>query len=213
MDAGGEDMKNRGSAVYLATHQDGRQGVQEQGPRGAHEQGHRDWYRRADHRPSTEAVPGAAPPRPRAGRRADGARTWRFTLPVGDVSVPSARRTVRDLLGCASLPEDLLHSALLVVSELVTNAVRHAALLSREIGVLVRLDAHRLQIAVEDGHPYRPDYWPNAPADVPGHEHVGGRGLLLVAHLAAEAGGGCETERTPTGGKVVRVTLPLPAGR
>ena len=208
-------MKNRGSAVYQAayptTHHGGRQGGREQASRRGHEPGRRGRHRVAEHRTPPEATPGtAAAPRPLGGRRPDrGTGAWWFTLPVGDASVPTARRTVRDLLRWAPLPEDLRHAALLIVSELVTNAVRHAARWSREIGVEVRLDGRQLLLAVADGHPHRP----TALAVAPGHEHTGGRGLLLVTHLAAEAGGGCETERTPSGGKVIRVTLPLPAGR
>jgi two-component sensor histidine kinase len=98
-----------------------------------------------------------------------------------------------------------MHSLSLILSELVTNAVRHAALLSTEIGVEVSLGAGWVRLGVEDGHPYRPA----ALAAEPAHEHTGGRGLLLVKATVAEAGGSCEVERTASGGKVVRVTLPL----
>ncbi|WP_374228516.1 ATP-binding protein [Streptomyces sp. CNQ085] len=123
-------------------------------------------------------------------------------------SVPRARRAVRDLVGRRGAPVvgELMDGLLLVLSELVTNAVRHAALLSAEIGVEISLDAGRIRLGVEDGHPYRPA----ALAAVPGHDHTGGRGLLLVKAVVAEAGGSCETERTAFGGKVVRVALPLP---
>ncbi|MGY1453571.1 ATP-binding protein [Streptomyces sp. SS8] len=144
------------------------------------------------------------PPRNRP-RPYEGA--WRFAVPVHESSVPRARHAVRDLLGRrgAPLADELMDGLLLILSELVTNAVRHAALLSTEIGVEVRLDAGRVRLGVEDGHPYRPA----APAAVPEREHTGGRGLLLVEAVVAEAGGFRETERTASGGKVVRVTLPL----
>lgn len=155
------------------------------------------------------AAPGgpAVRPRPYEG-------TWRFTAPVRDSSVPRARHTVRDLLrrGGVPLSEELLHSLLLILSELVTNAVRHAALLSTEIGVEVVVGADRVWIGVEDGHPYRP----SALAADPDREHTGGRGLLLVTATVAEAGGSCEVLQTASGGKVVRAVLPLwptsPAG-
>nr|WP_241027863.1 ATP-binding protein [Streptomyces verrucosisporus] len=133
---------------------------------------------------------------------------WRFTVPVHESSVHRARHAVRDLLGRrgAPLADELMDGLLLILSELVTNAVRHAALLSAEIGVEVRLDAGRVRLGVEDGHPYRPA----APAAAPEREHTGGRGLFLVKAVVAEAGGFCETERTASGGKVVRVALPLP---
>nr|WP_240958270.1 ATP-binding protein [Streptomyces barkulensis] len=129
-------------------------------------------------------------------------------------SVPRARHAVRDLLRRAGAPvaDELMDGLLLILSELVANAVRHAALLSTEIGVEISLDAGRVRLGVEDGHPYRPA----ALAVAPGREHTGGRGLLLVKAVVAEAGGSCEAERTASGGKVVRVVLPrasLPPSR
>ncbi len=90
--------------------------------------------------------------------------------------------------------------------------MRHAALLSTEIGVEVVVGADRVWIGVEDGHPYRP----SALAADPDREHTGGRGLLLVTATVAEAGGSCEVLQTASGGKVIRAVLPLwptsPAG-
>ncbi|MFC4496068.1 ATP-binding protein [Streptomyces ovatisporus] len=133
--------------------------------------------------------------------------TWRFTAPAKDTSVPQLRHTVRDLLRRRGVvPEDTLQNLLLILSELATNAVRHAALLSPEIGVEVSLQRGWLRVAVEDGHPYRPKA---LDAD-PEHEHLGGRGLLLVKMITLEAGGLCDVEQTGTGGKIVWAALPLP---
>ncbi|MGH3324482.1 MAG: ATP-binding protein, partial [Streptomyces sp.] len=88
----------------------------------------------------------------------------------------------------------------------VTNSVRHAALLSPEIGVEVSLGNGWLRVAVEDSHPYRPKA---LDAD-PGQEHTGGRGLLLVKMITLEAGGVCDVEQTGAGGKVIWAALPLP---
>ncbi|HEX5566169.1 MAG TPA: ATP-binding protein [Streptomyces sp.] len=136
--------------------------------------------------------------------------TWRFALPVRDSSVPRVRHAVRGLLRRRGAPVtgELLDGLLLILSELTTNAVRHAALLSTEIGVEIALGAGWVRIGVEDGHPYRPA----ALAADPAQEHTGGRGLLLVRAVAAEAGGSCEAEQTTGGGKIVRVALPLPPG-
>ncbi|MEE1942143.1 ATP-binding protein [Streptomyces sp. TRM 70361] len=149
------------------------------------------------------AVPGSGTVRPRPYEG-----TWRFTAPVRDSSVPRARRTVRDVIGRAGVPVpgELMHALLLVLTELVTNAVRHAALLSPEVGVEIRVGADQVRVGVEDGHPYRPA----ALAADPAHEHTGGRGLLLVRAVTAEAGGSCGVERTASGGKVVWAVLPLP---
>ncbi|ONK10018.1 ATP-binding protein [Streptomyces sp. MP131-18] len=132
---------------------------------------------------------------------------WRFTVAPAEVSVPRIRHMVRDLVRGrrAPLSDDRLQAALLVVSELVTNAVRHAALLTRDIGVEVALDAHWLRLSVEDGHPYRP----RALEALPEEQHTSGRGLLLVKVTALDAGGDCGVEPTAIGGKIVWATLPL----
>lgn len=150
--------------------------------------------------------PAVLPVQDRAeGPTCDG--TWRFTASALDSSVPQLRHAVRDLVRRqGSVPDETLQSLLLILSELATNAVRHAALLSPEIGVEVRLRDGWLRIAVEDGHPYRPKA---LDAD-PGQEHTGGRGLLLVKLITAEAGGVCDVEQTGTGGKVIWAALPLP---
>ncbi|WP_435836676.1 ATP-binding protein [Streptomyces albus] len=136
--------------------------------------------------------------------------TWRFTAPTADHAVPRLRHAVRDLLERqpVTVPRETRDTALLILSELVTNAVRHAALLSPRIGVEISLEGGRLTVAVEDDHPYRPKALEAAPMD----ESTGGRGLLLVRVLTAEAGGVCDVTRTGTGGKVVWAALPLTGG-
>ena len=103
------------------------------------------------------------------------------------------------------MTDDQLHGLLLIVSELVTNAVRHAALLSPELGVEVALSRGWVKVAVEDGHPYRP----KALAADPDQQHTGGRGLLLVKTVVAESGGVCDVEQTAVGGKIIWAALPL----
>ncbi len=135
---------------------------------------------------------------------------WRFTAPAVDASVPQARHAVRDLLLRQGVPvaDEVVQGLLLIVSELVTNAVRHAALLSPVLGVEVAVGAEWIRVSVEDNHPYRPT------ALETDHARTGGRGLLLVREITREAGGACEVEHTVTGGKVVWATLPLkPAPR
>ncbi|MBK0373210.1 ATP-binding protein [Streptomyces sp. RB110-1] len=130
---------------------------------------------------------------------------WRFTAPAVDASVPGARHAVRDLLGRQGAPieEDVLQGLLLIVSELVTNAVKHAALLSPELAVEVAIAADRVRVSVEDGHPYRPTALETDSAQ------TGGRGLLLVKVVTAEAGGACDVEHTASGGKIIWAELPL----
>ncbi|MBV7672396.1 ATP-binding protein [Streptomyces halstedii] len=130
---------------------------------------------------------------------------WRFTAPAVDASVPQARRAVRDLLERQRVPagDDLLHGLLLIVSELVTNAVRHAAVLSPELAVEVAVGAEWIRVSVEDDHPYRPT------ALVTDHAQTGGRGLLLVREITAEAGGTCDVAHTAGGGKIIWAAMPL----
>ncbi|MGW3803133.1 ATP-binding protein [Streptomyces clavifer] len=130
---------------------------------------------------------------------------WRFTAPAVDASVPQARHAVRDLLDRQGVPvdDDVLHGLLLIVSELVTNAVKHAALLSPELAVEVAIGAEWIRVSVEDNHPYRPI------ALVTDHGQTGGRGLLLVREVTAEAGGTCDVEHTAGGGKIIWAALPL----
>ncbi|BAU87261.1 regulatory protein [Streptomyces laurentii] len=130
---------------------------------------------------------------------------WRFTAPAVDVSVPQARHAVRDLLIRQHVPihDDTVQGLLLIISELVTNAVKHAALLSPEIAVEVAIGAEWIRVSVEDNHPYRPKA---LEADC---GRTGGRGLLLVREIAREAGGSCDVEHTASGGKIIWAALPL----
>ncbi|MGK5629234.1 ATP-binding protein [Streptomyces sp. URMC 123] len=161
-----------------------------------------------DPRPVPRPAPGRLPvvegtavptaPRPYEG-------VWRFTAPALDASVPRARRAVRDLLAHqrVPIPDDLVGDLLLIVSELVTNAVRHAALLSPQVAVEVSVGAGWIRVAVEDNHPYRPK-----PLEAD-QGRTGGRGLLLVKTIAEAAGGTCDAEHTSGGGKVVWAAVPL----
>ncbi|MEU4198840.1 ATP-binding protein [Streptomyces sp. NPDC045470] len=152
----------------------------------------------------TPSGPPAEPPEELTAARAyEG--VWRFTAPALESSVPQARHAVRDLLARQRVPAagEVLDALLLIVSELVTNAVQHAALLSPEITVEVTVGANWVRAAVEDDHPYRPKAVEADEGD------IGGRGLWLVKMLTAEAGGKCDVEHTASGGKAVWAELPL----
>ncbi len=92
--------------------------------------------------------------------------------------------------------EDVRDDVTLVVSEMVTNAVRHA-------GPPVALELHaengRVLIAVHDGSPDPPELRP-APSDA-----EGGRGLLLVDLICEEHG-----VRPDPPGKTVWAAVPRP---
>ncbi|WP_435838523.1 SpoIIE family protein phosphatase [Streptomyces achromogenes] len=91
-----------------------------------------------------------------------------------------ARRFTRRTLRAWQLPPDTVDAALLVVSELVTNALVHT-------GGPVRLDldlaGHRLRLAVTDSSPRGPV----KPAGI-GWEATGGRGIRLVEAVSAAWG-------------------------
>ncbi|MEU9432786.1 ATP-binding protein [Streptomyces sp. NPDC048252] len=108
-----------------------------------------------------------------------------FRLPRHPASVGLARRRVRDhLADWGHGPDDpALADAVLVVSELATNVVRHGPLLEREFEVAVTaLGDGSCLIEVSDEGRFEPRLRPVGEAE----EH--GRGLHLVEHLAAAWG-------------------------
>lgn len=113
---------------------------------------------------------------------------------VGDVSsVRGARAFLRETVG-ALVPDSVLQDALVVVSELVTNAVVHAG---TDSDLEVRLSEGALEIRVTDTST-RPPVRHVADGD-PGTR---GRGLVLLDALSSRWG----IERL-TGGKTVWVVL------
>ncbi len=108
-------------------------------------------------------------------------------------SAARARRFVEEQ--CARWGFDaIVDDALLVVSELVTNAVVHAQSTSE-----LRLTPGQgvLRIEVSDDGPAAPD------PQLAGEDDEHGRGLLLISVLSAAWG----TEASPSGGKVVWADL------
>ncbi|MGY1631149.1 ATP-binding protein [Geodermatophilus sp. SYSU D01186] len=91
-------------------------------------------------------------------------------------SVPAARGYVTDLL--ASVPPALCQTAALLVSELATNAIRHAGVRQFVVDVRYLPAEGRLWIGVTDDGPGQPLL--RNPAVTTEH----GRGLRLVATLA-----------------------------
>lgn len=150
---------------------------------------------------------GAPPQLPASTTGAPYQGTWRFTVEPCEASVPQIRHAVRDLVRRQRAPvsPDAMYGLLLIVSELVTNGIRHAALLTPRIGVEVTLGRSWVRVAVEDGHPYRP----RALEVDPDQQHTGGRGLLLVKAVTSESGGACGVVPTAAGGKVIWADLPM----
>lgn len=114
-----------------------------------------------------------------------GAAVTSRTYPGRPASIPAARRLVRGALAGSPLVDDLE----LIVSELVTNAIRYTPS-GRDGGtftVKIRLGPGTARIEIEDDG--------NGQWTVPARDAAteGGRGLLLVAALADEFG--CDVTR------------------
>lgn len=115
-----------------------------------------------------------------------------------------ARRAVRDALCAWGVAEDITDTAVLVLSELTTNALIHAhPAPGREIGVRVTLRAECLRIEVSDAGTGRP-----RPRTAQADDETG-RGLALVAALTTRQG---VCPRRHGIGKTVWAELDLPAG-
>ncbi|MGW2700259.1 SpoIIE family protein phosphatase [Streptomyces sp. NPDC001340] len=87
-------------------------------------------------------------------------------------AVRHARRFTRRTLRTWGVPSDTMDTALLVVSELVTNALVHT---DGQVRLDLSLVNHRLRLAVADTSPRSPVKNTNV-----GWEATGGRGILLV---------------------------------
>jgi anti-sigma regulatory factor (Ser/Thr protein kinase) len=116
----------------------------------------------------------------------------------GDANaIGTARERVREFLAYAgpAVSTTVVADALLAVSELVTNAVRHAPGPCR---LEVAVEQRHLRIAVSDTSTAAPTF------KAPRYDGAGGFGL----HMLRELAGRVET-RTNAQGKKVSVCLPL----
>lgn len=109
-------------------------------------------------------------------------RSGVFDLPAVPAAVGLARASVRRLLDRWGTGDGTTDNAVLVISELVTNAVKHTA--SDRIVCRVQVDGRLLHIEVEDEN--RAGTLPTRRR--PGPDDQGGRGLLLVGMLSGDWG-------------------------
>lgn len=128
--------------------------------------------------------------RPELHAASAGERVFGLLLEHGPLAPSSARHEARPILAAWGLDDDQIYDTLLVISELVTNAVSHAL-----PPVVLYLCASTegfgpVEVHVSDGGPEAaPGNWAAArPAD----EH--GRGDMIVSALASQAGAGRECE-------------------
>ncbi|MGW0643350.1 ATP-binding protein [Streptomyces badius] len=131
-----------------------------------------------------------------------------LTLPALGSAVRVARETAEQVLaewGVAPR-EPCRDPALLIVSELVTNSVRHAAVLSPHVTVVFAGGPGMFAFGVHDRHPYRPVLFASAGT-------APGRGLATVMELTRGLGGSAVVRGdADEGGKSIWVTLPLRSG-
>ncbi|MGW0086543.1 ATP-binding protein [Streptomyces sp. NPDC003393] len=133
---------------------------------------------------------------PRALFAEDGSPVLSRSLPREAVSVPACRKLVRETLIDWQLP-DIVDAAELVVSELASNAVRHARHGAFRLTIR-RLAGGCVRVAVIDKSHVRP-----VMAAVHA-EDVGGRGLALVDALSQQWG----TDLLPCGKRVWADVIP-----
>ncbi|MFJ3880877.1 ATP-binding protein [Streptomyces sp. NPDC090077] len=108
--------------------------------------------------------------------------TLHLPLPPGTHAAPHARRSVTRMLALQPdvCPRAVAEDLVLIVSELVTNAVLHA---QGPYALTVSLQPGRAGIAVGDGSPDLSGRRPDDPARRIG---PGGRGLKIVRALGAD---------------------------
>lgn len=126
-----------------------------------------------------------------------------MTVPMAPGAVARARETAEDVYRAWGIDRahPVMGPALLILSELVTNSVRHAATASPQATVTYAAGADVLAFAVHDRHPHQPDLVEFA---------VAGGGLAMIAELTAELGGTCTVRPDADGGgKNMWITLPL----
>ncbi|MGW5210088.1 ATP-binding protein [Streptomyces sp. NPDC004051] len=126
-----------------------------------------------------------------------------FRLSRSRGSVPRARALLHAVLGGWGVDQEVAGDAELVLSELVTNALRVPVPSDRQVGVRIRRSVTEglLRLEVSDAGGGRPE------VREPGEGETGGRGLLLVAALAQRWG---YEERAAGIGKTVFAELKAP---
>ncbi len=112
-----------------------------------------------------------------------------LSVPTAPTAVTAVRHQAMNAITGweAELDDELMHTVELLISELVTNAVRHAG--PGQISMTVRLVEAVLRVEVCDSSPALPQL------SFPDECSENGRGLFLVAALADRYG----AEPTPTG--------------
>ncbi|MGW6901079.1 ATP-binding protein [Streptomyces sp. NPDC054919] len=132
---------------------------------------------------------------------------WRhvLTLPTMGSAVRIARETTEQVLTewGVSRRHPTVDPALLILSELVTNSVQHAAVLSPTVTVIYAAGPDMFAFAVHDRHPYQPLLFSAITA-------TSASGLGIVMELTLGLGGTAVIRGDADGqGKSIWITLPL----
>lgn len=139
-------------------------------------------------------------------RRAPGALPTHSLAPFSHhfspntAAVPVARHLLRDWLQLVPVEPDAVDSLLLVVSELCSNAVRHATGAPGSVHLRAWTDDDAVVVEVSDDGGAVPGNDPRPATDLPDPDAEQGRGLFLVRELSDEL-----TSRVDDGRSIVRV--------
>ncbi|MEW2529064.1 ATP-binding protein [Streptomyces sp. NPDC047071] len=128
-----------------------------------------------------------------------------LTMPTMPSAVRVARETAEQVLDewGISRRHPAVDPALLILSELVTNAVRHAAAASPHVTVVYAAAKDTFAFAVHDRHPYQPALHGAGTGDR-------SSGLATVVELTLSlAGTAVVRQDADGGGKSIWITLPL----
>ncbi|MDQ1427500.1 MAG: hypothetical protein QOK39_976 [Acidimicrobiaceae bacterium] len=128
---------------------------------------------------------------------------WEGTFEPDDRAARAARFAVREVLVGAGIDDEVVAQALLVLTELVGNAVRHAR---TDFTVSVTAGAGTLRLEVLDLDTRPPTLMGVDP------ESTSGRGLRIVAGIAADWGWQTTERNDGVSGKVVWAELDLGDG-
>ncbi|WP_406495948.1 ATP-binding protein [Streptomyces sp. NBC_00846] len=128
-----------------------------------------------------------------------------LTLPTMGSAVRIARETTEQVLieWGVSRRHPTVDPALLILSELVTNSVQHAAVLSPTVTVIYAAGPDTFAFAVHDRHPYQPPLFSTI-------TNTSSGGLGTVMELTLGLGGTAVIKGDADGrGKSIWITLPL----
>ncbi|MFD9622348.1 ATP-binding protein [Streptomyces virginiae] len=141
---------------------------------------------------TTTTISRSRPRRPAPQAAPAGEHVFVLPLEHGPLAPATARHAARPVLTTWGLTEDQIYDTLLVISELVTNAVTHA-LPPVVLHLRATADgAGHVRVHVGDGGPRPPSAATGWAANRPADEH--GRGDTIITTLAHHTGTGTDPD-------------------